>query len=140
MKKTALPLKGGKEIEVDDDRILCNDIVLPGDASYKQKTRLWVIWNEYGPMGAVWAGSDQDAMDLLVDSDLAQGILVDEDTLKDMDADAKEELASLGNAGEYCDLAYAGLDSVTFKPERDWKLMCRFAEARGAQVDKLGDL
>ena len=57
-----------------------------------------------------------------------------------MDADAQEELASLSNAGEYCDLAYAGLDSVTFKPERDWKLMCRFAEARGAQVDKLGDL
>ena len=140
MKKIALPLKGGMEIEVDEDRILCNDIVLPCEASYKQKTKLWVIWNEYGPMGAVWADSDQDAMDLLVDSDLAQGILVDEDTLKDMDEEAKEELAHLGNAGDYCDLTYTGLESVTFKPERDWKLMCRFAEARGAQVDKLGDL
>ena len=140
MKKTALPLKGGKEIEVDEDRILCNDIVLPCDASYKQKTKLWVVWNEYGPMGAVWADSDQDAMDLLVDSDLAQGILVDEATLKGMDEEAREELATLGNAGEYCDLAHAGLESVSFKPERDWKLMCRFAEVRGAQVDKLGDL
>jgi hypothetical protein len=140
MKKIALPLKGGKEIEIDADRILCNDIVLPCDATYKQKTKLWVIWNEYGPMGAVWADSDQDALDLLVDSDLAQGILVDEDVLKDMDEEAKEELAQLGNAGEYCDLNYAGLESVVFKPERDWKLMCRFAEARGAQVDRLGDL
>jgi len=140
MKKIALPLKGGTKMEVDADRILCNDIVLPCDADYKQKTKLWVIWNEFGPMGAVWAGSDQDALNLLVDSDLAQGILVDEDTLKGMDEESKEELATLGNAGEYCDLTYAGLESVAFKPERDWKLMCRFAEARGAQVDKLGDL
>ena len=140
MRKIALPLPSGKDIEVDADRILCNDIVLPSDASYKQKTKLWVICNEYGPMVAVWADSDQDALDLLVDSDLAQGILVDEDTLKSMDEEAKEELAQLGNAGEYCDLSYAGMESVTFKPERDWKLMCKFAEAQGAQVDRLGDL
>jgi hypothetical protein len=138
--KITLPLKNDREIEVDPDRILCNDIVLPCDAAYKQKTRLWVIWNEYGPMGAVWAKSDQEAMDLLVDSDLAQGILVDEDTLKDMDDNAKKELTQLGNAGEYCDLTNVRLDSVTFKPERDWKLMCKFAEARGAQIDRLTDL
>ena len=140
MSKITLPLKKGREIEVDADRILCNDIVLPCDAAYKQKTKLWVIWNEFGPMGAVWANHDQDALDLLVDSDLAQGILVDEATLKDMDDESREELARLGNAGEYCDLTYAGLDSVAFKPERDWKLMCKFAEARGMQADKLSDL
>ena len=141
MKKISLPLRGDSQpIEVDADRILCNDIVLPCDASYKQKTKLWVIWNEYGPMGAVWADSDQDALDLLVDSDLAQGMLVDEDVLKDMDADAKEELAHLGNAGEPCDLTHVGLECVAFRPARDWELMCKFAEARGAQIDRLGDL
>ena len=70
MSKIALPLKKGREIEVDADRILCNDIVLPCDAAYMQKTKLWVIWNEFGPMGAVRADNDQDALNLLVDSDL----------------------------------------------------------------------
>lgn len=139
MKKIALPIQG-KEIEVDADRILCNDIVLPCDADYKQKSKLWVIWNEFGPMGAVWTNNDQDALDQLVDSNLAQGMLVDEDALRNMDENDKEELAHLGNAGEACDLTYVGIDHVTFRPERDWKLMCRFAEARGAQVDRLGDL
>lgn len=115
-------------------------IVLPYDASYKQKTKLWVIWNEYGPMGAVWADSDQNALDLLVDSDLAQGMLVDETTLADMDDDAKEEMTYLGNAGEACDLTHVALESVAFRPARDWNLMCRFAEARGAQVSRLSDL
>lgn len=139
MKKVALPIKN-KEIEVDPERILCNDIVLPCDTAYKQKTKLWVIWNEFGPMGAVWADSEQDALDLLVDSDLAQGILVDEATLASMDDDAKANLTHLGNGGEPCDLTYVGLESVTFKPERDWKLMCKFAEARGTQVERLSDL
>ena len=140
MKKITLPLRGGNlPIEVDANRILCNDIVLPCDADYKQKTKLWVIWTEFGPMGAVWAASDQDALDLLVDSDLAQGMLVVEATLAGMDDEAKEELARLGNAGEYCDLTYVGLESVAFKPQ-DWALMCKFAEARGAQADRLGDL
>ena len=141
MKKIALPLRGDNlPIEVDADRILCNDIILPCDASYKQKTKLWVIWNEYGPMGAVWADGADNALDLLVDSDLAQGMLVDEATLARMDDDAKEELAHLGNAGEACDLTHVGLESVAFRPARDWELMCKFAEARGAQVDRLGDL
>ena len=52
----------------------------------------------------------------------------------------KEGLARLGNAGEYCDLTYVGLESVAFKPGRDWKLMCNFAEARGSQAERLGDL
>ena len=140
MKKITLPLRGGNlPIEVDANRILCNDIVLPCDADYKQKTKLWVIWNEFGPMGAVWATSDQEALDQLVDSDLAQGILVDEAILARMDDDAKADLTRLGNGGEPCDLTYVGLERVDFKPA-DWALMCKFAEARGAQVERLSDL
>ena len=39
-------------------------------------------------------------------------------------------------------IAIAGLSwlGVAFKPERDWKLMCKFAEARGMQADQLSDL
>ena len=140
MSKIALPLKKGREIEVDADRILCNDIVLPCDAAYKQSTKLWVIWNAHGPMGAVWADYEEDALDLLVDSDLAGGILVDDSTFERMDDNEKEYLKHLGNAGENCDLTDTGMESVSFKPERDWKLMCKFAEARGAGLDRLGDL
>jgi hypothetical protein len=140
MKKISLPLRGyDNPIDVDADRILCNDIVLPCDASYKQKTKLWVISNEFGPMGAVWADNQDNALDQLVDSDLAQGMLVDEATLADMDDDARAGLAHLGNAGEACDLTNVELESVAFKPA-DWALMCKFAEARGAGLDRLGDL
>ena len=140
MKKIELPLWGGnRPIEVDENRILCNDIVLPCDPSYKQATKLWVFWNEYGPMGAVWADSEENGLDLLVDSDLAKGILVDESTLADMDKNDRENLAHLGNTGVACDLSNVGINYVVFKP-KDWALMCKFAEARGAQVDRLGDL
>lgn len=125
----------GEPITVDADRVLCNNVTLPGEGL--ERCRLWVILNAHGPMGAVWANSLEDALDELVDQDLARGILIDEKTLENMSDNDQEHLAQLGNAGEYCDLTDVIAEKVTFNPGRDWKLLCKFAEARGAGHDNL---
>ena len=109
--------------ELEGERILCNDIRLPGSTNY-QNSVLWVIGNEYGPLGAAW-GNEQDALDALVDGDLAAGILIDE-------ADADEDSPRLGNADEPANLDYCWMVEVEFKAERDLALLLAFARAEGA--------
>ena len=138
MHKITLPLKIG-EVELVPERIRCDDIILPGEFNPHNK-RLWVTLSRYGALGATWADHIQEALDELVDRDLAGNILVDEADVAKMDEDEQEELARLGNAGEPCDLTDVDVQEVVFKPERDWKLLCMFAEARGAGVSNLGEL
>lgn len=135
--KTTLKLKpvnGGpfnclpaRDIELEDDRILCNDVVLPFER-HPHGVKLYVIGNEYGALGAVWASHDQDAFDELVNSGLGDGLLIEE-------KDANEECAHLGNAGEPANLDYAWIQEADLSG--DLKLCCRFAEARGGSQDTL---
>jgi hypothetical protein len=123
--------EGRHGFEVDPARVLLNDVTLPWDVGYGHRgVHLWVLGNEYGAMGAVWADSMDGAFDELVDADLAGGILIDEE-------DADDETARLGNAGEPADLTNAWAEQVEFKPERDYKLLAAFAEGRGAGYDTL---
>lgn len=133
------PVNGGpfscqpaREIELDPERVLCNDVRLPGE-SHPYNLQLWVIGNEFGALGAVWADCAQHALDELVDFGLGDGLLVDED-------DADEDCARLGNAGEPANLDNCWMQTVCFDPARDWRLLCKFAEARGACVDNLDKL
>lgn len=124
------PVNGGpfnclpaRDIELTPERILANDVILPWER-HPHGMKLWIIGNEFGALGAVWANHEQDAFDELIDSDLGGGLLIDE-------ADADEETARLGNAGEPCDLTHAWIQAVAFDQSRDCQLLCRFAEARG---------
>lgn len=136
--KISLPAGKDREIELKPEEVLCNDIVLPGEFN-PHNTRLWAINNEYGYLGAVWAQNEQDALDELVDADLGAGLLLDPEDVKKMDDEERDELSYLGNAGEPADLQYAGITEIKWKPERDWKLLCMFAEARGKGCDTLAD-
>ena len=136
-KKTTLPLKRGT-VDVKDEDILCNDVILPGEYNPHHK-RLWVISDVYGVLGALWADDEQDALDELVDRDMGASLLVDKNNLKNMTPEEQDELVSLGNAGEFCDLTNVSCESVVFDPSRDCKLLCKFAEARGAGHDRLSD-
>jgi hypothetical protein len=136
MHKIELPLGKRGSVSVEAKRILCNNVIFKGEYN-PHNVRLWVCMNEYGPMGAVWATGIQEALDELVDQDLAHGILVDEKTLKDLTPEEEDELAHLGNAGEACDLSNTAVEPVVFDPARDWLLLCKFAEARGAGHDNL---
>lgn len=133
------PVNGGafncqpaREIELEPERVLCNDVRLPGE-SHPYNLRLWVIGNEFGALGAVWAACEQDALDELIDSGLGDGLLIEEE-------DADDETARLGNAGEPANLDNAWMQTVAFDPARDWKVLCKFAEARGACAKTLDDI
>lgn len=135
-KKIELPLSRNRTIPVDAERVLCNDVVFKGESN-PHDVRLWLVLSAYGPLGAAWASDVREALDVLVDADLAEAILVDEATLAEMSEEEREVLASLGDAGEACDLSHVAVEPVKFDPAQDWLLLCKFAEARGAGHDDL---
>lgn len=120
-------------VEVDDERIACNNVTLPGDFN-PHNTKLYVIGNEYGALGAVWADNLQDAFDALCDEGFSAGLSVEE-PVSEHD---EEEVSRLGNAGEPHDLSNAWAGEVIFEAARDLKVLLKFAEARGAGVPHLG--
>lgn len=133
MKLALLPVNNGpfnclpaREIELAPERILCNDVTLPWENN--GNTRLYVLGNEFGAMGAVWATNDQDALDELVDAELGDGILIEGEIEKDM------EISYVGNHGKPADLTYLW---IQFANLTDPKLLCAFAEARGAGKNNL---
>ncbi len=113
-----------RTLEIEIGRVLCNDIVLPWE-SHAHNMRAWVIGNEFGACGVVWASHEQDAFDELCDAGLSGGLAIEE-------KDSDEETARLGNAGEPHDLTYAWIQEIAFDETRDVRLLCQFAEARGA--------
>ena len=137
--RQALPFASNPPIvEIEPERVLCNDIVLLGE-THPHRMRLWVLGNEFGPMGAVWAGNEQDAIDELIDADLAGGILVSEEDQKTMTPEETEDMARGGNAGELYETEHLWMAEVEFKAERDLAVLLKFAEARGANMKNLDD-
>ena len=139
-KLTLEPINGGPfncrsscEVELEDERILCNDVTLPTHRFNPHSVRLWVIGNEYGALCAVWAGNEQDALDEACDAGLLAGLAIDEPDSEDED----EDIARLGNAGEPHDLTNCWMQTVRLNGPEDWELIARFAEARGACADTL---
>lgn len=145
-KLSLLPLNGGafnclpaREIELEDERICANHVILPWENNYHH-TRLFVIGNEFGALGAVWADHEQDAFDELVDQNLGDGLLVPADDVSAMTDDERDELANLGNAGEFADLTHAWIQVVRLDETKDCRLMVRFAMARCEGAATLGNL
>ena len=127
---------GSMSIAVDADHILTNDVVFDGESN-PRKTRLWLCANSHGPMGAVWADNMEDALNELVDNELAGGILVGPEDVAKMDDEERSRFALLGNAGEPCNLDDTYVEAVSMIPDRDIKLMLKLAEARGAGHNNL---
>lgn len=138
MKLSLKPVNGGpfncrpaNEIELEDSEILCNNVILPEEFN-PHNVRLFVIGNEFGPLFAVWAEHEQEALDEGVDSNKMDSFAVapEDDT-------EENEHAHLGNASEPFDLTYCWIQQVDLSPASNWKLLCKFAEARGAAKDNL---
>ncbi len=132
MKLTLMAHDGGpfscipaREVELEQERILCNDVTFPWDYN-PHHVCLWVVGNEFGVLGAAW-GNKQDALDEMADGDLLTSMAVDEE-------DAHEEgseYTSLGNAGGPYDLTYAWMQRVDLSKMAVADL-CKLAECRGA--------
>lgn len=97
-------------VELEADRILTNDVRFPWE-SHPRNLRLWVIGNEYGALGAVWADCEQGALDVLCDAGLAGGLVIEK---------------------RDCWVVPA-----TFDKALDYDLIIALAEARGARADNL---
>lgn len=129
------PVNGGpfnclpaREVELSPEEILCNDIRLPGE-SHSGGMKLFVIGNEFGSLGAVWAEHAQDAFDELCDAGLSDGLACEEPEPED--EESEEEITRLGNHGEPHDLTNAWIQEVDFDPARDIAVLLKLAEARG---------
>lgn len=138
-----MPVNGGpfsclpaRSIELLPEHIACNDVTLPWEYN-PHNTRLFVIGNEFGALGAVWANHEQDAFDELVDQGYGDGLLLDPKDVEAMTEDEREDVSFLGNASEPCDLTNAWIQQVRLDPGQDCKLLCAFAEARGAAHNNL---
>lgn len=119
-------------IELSADRIRTNDVRFPWEYS-PRRGHLYVIGNEYGALGAVWAECAQDALDELVDCGLGNGLLIDEQN-------AEENSTRLGNAGEPADLDNVWIVIVWYDKARDFDLILALTEARGQAADTLDNL
>jgi hypothetical protein len=125
-----------REVELTDDRILANDVRLPFGSNFHD-VGLWVIGNEFGAIGAVWASCEQDALDTLVDENLGESLLVDKADVEKADEAEHEEWAHLGNACEPADLTNVWIQRVRLDPKLDCELLCKFAYADGAGLPSL---
>lgn len=141
------PVNGGpfncrpaEDIELEADRIRATgsdcSATFPWDNSMGRHIRLWVVGNEYGALGAVWAEHESGAIDELIDSGLGGGLLVEECTPEE---EEEMEYSRHGNAGELCDLTHAWIRPVEFNPQRDIRLICAIARADGAGATLLSE-
>ena len=110
----------GQAHELGEQDILLNDVTMPGDFN-PHNVRLWVIGNEYGPVCAVWASNEQEALDEMLDQGYEHFLVADEDF--DEDLDEQGFYAHLGNAGEHCDLSYAWIKPIVLDEKRDFRLL-----------------
>lgn len=141
MKKIALSKTDSTTL--DANRVLTNDVVLDGEYN-PHNVALWLVLNEYGTLAAVWAGNEQDALDLAVDEGLLDSCAVE----GPVSFDEKEQgyfdeggatVTLLGNAGEPFYLDNVGMRRVP-QSEMPVNLLIAFAEARGAGASTLEDV
>lgn len=110
----------GSTYELGEQDILLNDVTMPGDYN-PHKVRLWVIGHEYGPICALWAPNEQEALDEMLDQGYEHFLVADEDF--DEDLDRQGFYAHLGNAGKPCDLSYAWIKPIVLEPARDFRVL-----------------
>lgn len=138
--KIELPVKAGGTIAVPRNRVSMNWADFPYDI---KGTHLWIISHEFGPMGAVWASNLQDALDELVDQDLAGAITLSEKDAKRMEKEDPDSVDYLGNDGvpvsTYQLQAYTSADEVDLKPVRDKAILDELEAAYEAGQDFLDD-
>jgi hypothetical protein len=120
--------------ELDDIKIICNDVSLPAhiEQSFNpHNVRAWVIGHEHGPICAIFASCEQDALDNACDANMLECLLI-----TDPD-DVTDESAHLGNASEAHDITHAWIAEVDFNAGRDISLIVALVRAGESGADTL---
>ncbi len=138
MKLTLMAHDGGpfnclpaREVELETDRILCNDVTFPWEYN-PHNIGLWIVGNEFGVLGAAW-GNEQDALDEMADADLLTSCANDEEHAEhaqDDEGQTECDCAYLGNASEPYDLTNVWMQRVDLNA-LDKKDCVILADARG---------
>lgn len=138
-------LRGCNEFSVSPESIICNDVTLPREFDMDSgcalthdtyDARLWLIGHSHGPVCAIWASCEQDALDAACDANMMECFLVSEDDLKEC-IDTYEVYTALGNAGELHNLDDCWIAEVEMLPSRDIQLIVKFARAAEGSHDTL---
>ena len=125
--------------ELKPEKILTNDVCFPWEG-HRSRPKLWLIGNEFGAIAAFWAGCESDALDELCDQGLSAGLSATDEPEDEEERDEWEErITRLGNAGEPHNLDYLWMATVNLE-EATPELLCKLAEARGANVDNLSEI
>ena len=126
---------GGYEYDLDQDKVMTDDVTLRHEyqVGYSQ---LWLIGNEFGPLAAVWASHESDALDAAVNANLLDSLLLEE---SDLDAYHESEYTRAGNASEPFESAHLWIKLAPIG-EQTTLTQIRFGECRGAAVDNMGAL
>jgi hydroxyethylthiazole kinase-like sugar kinase family protein len=123
--------------ELEGERIICNDVMLPGaiDGASRynpHNVRLWLIGHVFGAVCAVFASCDQDALDAACDADALDAFLAEDQTDHE-----NESLTALGNASELFALSDMWMGEVAFDAARDILLITALARAAESGADML---
>ena len=123
------------EYDLEADKVMTDDVTMRHEhaVGYSQ---LWIIGNEFGPLCAVWAPHESDALDAAVNADLLDSLLLEE---SDLDAYHESEYTRAGNASEPFASAHLWIKLAPIG-EQTTLTQIRFAECRGAAVDNMGAL
>jgi len=128
---------GNYNVDLNTHRILANDVIFSHEYN-PHNVRLWLISNEYGPVAAVWADCEQDAIDEATDAGLMDAFLLEDDDIDEEDMEVGE-YSFIGNAGEPADLTNLDIEAVDLS-QQSLELLIAFAEARGACADTLDNI
>jgi hypothetical protein len=97
------------EFSFDSSQTVNSESYIPTGEFNPHNTRPFLVHNEFGVLGVVYASSLQDALDEMVDSDKLDSCLVSDEDYAEADKEGyADDYASLGNASEPFDLTYIG--------------------------------
>lgn len=138
------PVNGGpfnclpaRFVELEAENILTNDVIFPWELN-TNKVNLYVVGNEFGAIGAAWANNEGDVLDELCDAGLLECFLVSDEEIEECKLnDEDEDWAHLGCNNHPANLINMWIQTVKLDGPRDWELIAKLAEARGAGTENL---
>lgn len=129
------------QFNIEPASIICNDVMLPFSIDEANRynphnVRLWLIGHMHGPVCAIFAGNEQEALDAACNANKMESFMLSKDELAEYDHDNGGATA-LGNASELHNLDDCWIAEVDLQPARDILLIVKLARAAEGGHDTL---
>lgn len=135
-------LMSANQFNIEGKSIICNDVNLPENIEHSynpHNVRMWLIGHYHGPVCAIFASNEQDALDAACDANMMESFMLSEDDAEEYyELPEDEQTAThLGNAGELHNLDDCWIAEVDFEASRDIKLIIALVRAPANGDDTL---